>query len=262
MQNIMETASIQRLRKLLHARYGKELELNFLVDTHSNFFNLEDFSVSSGDLYIPISYKESFLAMAKVPAVSGLPSSSVMAICEVVKLILEPALYRKLIETKLQIAEAQTSITNKSRSAQTVLLISQNPHLISKASIVLHETSERWALLQYGDLGSKLTSAQDLKGLGKASIFIPDLFVLSPEDISIIVDFLDNSDAEIHPRLVIGSSRTWSDLLAEGSLDPRLQDYLTPYVADLDRWSPDRKTMTETFNLLLQSSAQSNEIHI
>lgn len=261
-QNILETPSIQRLSGLLRSRYGKGLEINFLVDTQSNVWDLSDYSVSSGDLYIPISQKESFLGMAKVPNVKDLPTSSVQAIAEIVKLILEPALYRKLLETKLEVAEAQTAIVNKSQSAQIILLCSKNPHLISKASILLHESGNRWAMLQYSDLGSKFGSADELRGLGKASIFVPDLLLLTPQEIEVLIDFLKNSDAEVHPRIVIGSTRSYREIVESDSMDLRLQDFVSPFVADLDRWSPDMKTMQETFNLLLQSSktAQDNRL--
>lgn len=261
-QNILETPSIQRLSGLLRSRYGKGLEINFMVDTASQVWDMNDYSVSSGDLYIPISQKESFLGMAKVPNVKDLPSSSVQAIAEIVKLILEPALYRKLLETKLEVAEARTSVINQSQSAQIILLCSKNPHLISKASILLHENGNRWALLQYADLGSKFGSAEELRNLGKASIFIPDLLLLSPYEIEVLIDFLNNSDAEVHPRIVIGSTRSWGEILDSDSMDLRLQDFVSPYVADLDRWSPDMKTMQETFNLLLQSAkaAQDNRL--
>jgi hypothetical protein len=261
-QNILETPSIQRLSSLLRSRYGKGLEINFLVDASSKIFDLGEYSISSGDLYIPIVQKESFLGMAKVPKVTDLPNSSILAITEIVKLILEPALYRKLLETKLEVAEASTSIVNQSQTAQAILLCSTNPHLISKASILLHENGNRWALLQYSDLGSKFGSASELRGLGKATIFVPDLLLLGPSEIEVLIDFLNNSDAEVHPRIVIGSTRTYSEILDSDSMDVRLQDFLSPYVADLDRWSPDMKTMQETFTLLLQSAKTSHDNHI
>lgn len=261
-QNILETPSIQRLSNLLRSRYGKGLEINFLIDTASNVWDMSEYSISSGDLYIPISQKESFLGMAKVPNIKDLPNSSVQAIAEIVKLILEPALYRKLLEAKLEVAEAQTSIVNRSQSAQAILLCSTNPHLISKASILLHESGNRWALLQFADLGSKFGSAEELRGLGKASIFVPDLLQLSPNDVEVLVDFLKNSDAEVHPRIVIGSTRPMSEFQDSDLMDARLQEFISAYVADLDRWSPDMKTMQETFNLLLQSSRQSQENHL
>ncbi len=261
-QNILETPSIQRLTGLIRNRYGKGLEINFLVDTSANFFDLKDYSISSGDLYIPIVQKDAFLGMAKVPKINDLPNSSILAITEIVKLILEPALYRKLLETRLEVAEAATSITNTSQTAQAILLCSTNPHLISKASILLHENGNRWAMLQYSDLGSKLGSPDELRGLGKATIFIPDLLLLGPQEIEVLVDFLKNSDAEIHPRFVIGSTRTMNEILENDAMDVRLQAYISPYVADLDRWSPDMKTMQETFILLLQSSQQSRDNHI
>ena len=261
-QNILETPSVQRLTGLLRSRYNKSLEINFLIDTSSKIWDLKDYSISSGDLYIPITQKEAFLGMAKIPKVNDLPNTSIMAITEIVKLILEPALYRKLLETKLDEAESRTQIVNRSQSAQAILLCSSNPHLISKASILLHESGNRWAMLQFNDIGAKFGSAEELRGLGRATIFVPDLLLLGPNEIEVLVDFLNNSDAEIHPRIVIGSTRSFQEILDQDAMDVRLQEFLSPYVADLDRWSPDMKTMQETFNLLLQSSRTAQDKHI
>lgn len=270
--DILKMASVQRLTGLLKHRYGKGLEVRLVVDSTMSKLNGDGAMVSSGDLFIPIQMHGTFLGLARVPSVQDLPATSIDAITEVVRLILEPALYRRYLDGK----PASATVVGESEQIQShriqlldggrpsfaeevapraVLLHSQNPYRINRVAMHLHETTERWALLRFADMQS-FGSVRELQALGKATVFVEDLLLLAPEEIVILAEFLRTSDSEQHPVIVIGSTRTLAELEACRAYPFEIMSELERFNIALDRWPQDEPNLKQALELCLQGGSQ------
>lgn len=259
--DILETTSVQRLQGLLKQRYGKGLELRYMVNTTD--WNSWGARVASGDLFIPIHLHGTFLGLAKVPSVQDLPSASIDAITEVVRLILEPALYRRFLDRsetgatavgeseQIQLVREAQAKTVDSLAAKAILLHSMNPYRIQKVAMQLHETAERWAMLRFSDMKS-FGSVTEIKALGKATIFVEDLLLVSPEELQILNNYLQDCDPDSDPLIVVGSTRHLNEIIACGHYDKTLTIELARFSAELDRWPQDEKALKQALEFCLR----------
>lgn len=257
-QDAQELASVRKLQGLLQSRYGKGLELRYLVSTKEQN---DDAHVDSGDLLVPIHMHGMFLGQARVPGVHDLPKTSIEAITEVVRLILEPALYRRFLETN-PIESGQTKTfgeiqavsdekTKEDLEPKAVLLFSKNPARVERFAINLHETTERWAMLRYSDMGS-FGEISDLKALGQATIFVEDLLQLSPQELEVLATYLHQCRPAKHPLVIIGSTRSLDEIQGSGHCPQDVMTELRRFTIDLDRWPQDDATMKRALSLCLQ----------
>lgn len=262
--DILKTPSVQRLAGILQSRYGKNLEVRFLADANANSWSSSQYSVSQGDLYVPISVHETFLGLAKVPAVQDLADTSVAAIADVVRLVLEPALYRRYLDNRFDIMTTQNHVSAgavaeavvDSRNPKAVLLHSLNPHVTANLAFTLHEETGRWAFLRYSDMKSDFGSAASLEALGRATLFVEDVLQLSPAQWGVLKTFLLNSNPDYHPLILLGTSRSWAEWHESGEMDHDILDLVAPYTAELDRWPTNRTMQQEAFRMLLKPALQ------
>ncbi len=271
--DILKMASVQRLTGLLKHRYGKGLEVRLLVDSMMSRSG-DNATVSRGDLLIPIQMHGTFLGLARVPSVQDLPATSIDAITEVVRLILEPALYRRYLDGqpvsatvageseqiqpgKIQLLDGGRPSFLEDVQPKAILLHSLNPNRINRVAIHLHETTERWAMLRFSDMKS-FGSVRELQALGKATIFVEDLLHLSPEEIVILKEFMRTSDSEQHPVIVIGSTRTLAELESCQAYPHEIMGELERYNLSLDRWPQDETNLKQALELCLQGGQNSH----
>lgn len=262
--DILQTASVQRLQGLLKHRYGKGLEVRFLVDATQ--WNSSGVTVSSGDLFIPIVQEGMFLGLAKVPSVHDLPSTSIEAITEVVRLILEPALYRRYLDGQPTMGEVDgeseqihSEPANQEQSPKAVLLYSTNPQRIQKVAVNLHETTERWAMLRYSDM-KRFGSVEEIQGLGRATIFVEDLLQLSPDELNVLSEFLKVSDTRIEPMILVGSTRTLHEINNSGDYPETLTTEFSRFSAELDRWPQDESMLRQALSMILNMGSAANSL--
>lgn len=269
--DILQTASVQRLQGLLKHRYGKGLEVRFVVDSTLSKLSAESATVSSGDLFIPIQMHGTFLGLARVPSVQDLPSTSIDAITEVVRLILEPALYRRYLDGKpaesvvegesgqIQLIHGGRPDTSGEVQPKAILLFSHNPYRINRVALRLHETTERWALLRFTDMKT-FGSVREIEALGKATIFVEDLLQLSPEEIIILAQYLRTANSDEHPVIVIGSTRNLAEIEACNAYPVEITSELSRFNAELDRWPQDEPTLKLALELCLQGGSRSTHL--
>lgn len=274
--DILQAASVQRLSGLLKHRYGKGLEVRFVVDSMMSKLNAENATVSSGDLFIPIQMHGTFLGLARVPAVQDLPATSIDAITEVVRLILEPALYRRYLDgqplkanfpgesgqnyfNRMKLIDGGRPDQSGDVQPKAVLLYSSNPHRINRVALRLHETTERWALLRYSDMKT-FGSIREIEALGKATIFIEDLLQLSPEEIILLAQYLRTADPAHTPVIVIGSTRTLAEIEACNAYPVEITSALARFNAELDRWPKDEPTLKLALELCLQGGSREGQL--
>lgn len=269
--NVLETKSMQRLQGILQSRYGKSLEVRYIIDAAAMNWNGSEANLNGRDLVIPIELHGVFLGMARVPAASDLPKTSLQAITEVVRLILEPSLYSRYLDNRaaelhkqdfigddqeLHLAGHAASVTKNTNSA-AVLLVSENPNTLARVARVMHEDSERWAFLSYSDMKCHLGSVEEIKALGKASIFVEDLLLMSPTELEVLTQYLECADVSLEPMIIIGSTRDFEQIQKTGHYAPELVKILAPYVADLKRWPSEEHLLKQALDLLIQPLALS-----
>ncbi len=259
--DILKTPSIQRLAGILQSRYGKSLEVRFIVDAAAGNWAASQYSVAQGNLYVPISVQDTFLGLAKIPSVDDLAATSVAAIADVVKLVLEPALYRRYLdhrfdiltnENQVEVGSAPPPTAVGSKAPKAVLLHSRNPNMTTNMAFTLHEETGRWAFLRYSDMNNDFGNSGSLEALGRATIFIEDVLQISPAQWGLLKTFLLNSNPDFHPLILLGTSRTWTEWHDSGEMDHDILDLVAPYTAELDRWPANRPQQLEAFRLLLK----------
>lgn len=262
--DILKTSSVQRLAGILQNRYGKDLEVRFIVDASAGSWSSTEASVSSGDLFIPIAVRGTFLGLARVPDVQNLAESSISAIADVVRLVLEPALYTRYLDRRVEaLSRSQTNLktlkleTSDKKAAKAVLLCSHNPNVTNNMAIALHDETERWALLRYADMDMDFGSPESLMAMGRTTILVQDVLQIRPQQWEILKTFLLESDPDEHPLILLGTNRSWNEWRDSNEMDHDILDLVAPYTADLDRWPTNRQQQQEAFRMLLQPVLES-----
>lgn len=263
---LLNTAAVQKLRGIIKGRYGKGLTLKYLVDASAIDFKAATPQVHKGDLQIPIIVQENFLGLATVPEVYDLDATTMAPLVDLVKMVLEPTLHKWYLETKPQV-ETQlihlSSVTEEEAShnlpvssvAKGAFLYSMNPYSIPRWALTIHDSLNRWAFLHFSDLGKEVKTRIELQALGAVTLLIDDLHLISPEQERIIADFLETSDPENEPLILIGATMPLSEVKNRRSLDPRIIEILAPYEIEVDRMPRQSRQVEEALRLLLDSEA-------
>lgn len=265
--DILGSSSVTRLKGILKNRYGMGLELSFLNDSGVVELNGGASSLKEGALQIPISSNGQFLAVAKIPEASTLSASSHDAITEIVRLILEPALYNWFLDSKMQnesgtfhrigglrILDATIPEVISERSA-VVLLVSQNPHRIPRLAMQVHELMNRWAFVHWTEIRAQINSSQDLSDLGAMTILVDDILQLSPSEKNLLNDWIEGSLGQAEPALILGSSLGWADLKQNDVLPATLLHEAAFRQIEADRLPADRRFCEDAIKLLLDKEA-------
>lgn len=263
--DLLQTSAVQRLRGILKSRYGKGLTVRYVVDARSIDFDSAGPQVHKGDLQIPIFVKERFLGLATIPSVSDLQPDTFGPIVDLVKMVLEPSLQKWYLEN--QSSEAGEVVTapslvheqpvpeELSSLAKGAFLVSQNPYAIPRWALSIHETLGRWAFLHFSDLGKELKSRMELQALGAVTLLIDDLLMITPAQEEVLAQFLENSDPENEPMILIGSTISLEEVRQRGLIRNEIIDMLAPFVLELDRLPRQSKQMEEALRMLLDAEA-------
>lgn len=262
--NIMRSSSVERLKGILASRYGMGFELSFLND--SNVVELAGgaSSLREGALFIPIFSNGNFLAMAKVPGAESLSETSHDAITEIVRMILEPALYNMLLEqTERTITQPMPEmeelqvVSDDSRS-QVILMTSTNPHRIPRLAAQVHDILNTWALVRWSEMRQQIKTSQDIRSLGRMCLFVEDIYLLTEEEKVLLEEWIATSQATSEPILLLGSSSGWQQISEAGLLPKHLLSQAGLYQIEADRLPSERRTCEEAIKLLLDKEASLN----
>jgi hypothetical protein len=267
--DIMRSSSVERLRGILQSRYGKGLEVSFLNDSRVVELAGGTFALKEGVLQIPILSHGQFLAVAKIPDAGSLPKSSQEAITEMVRLVLEPAIYswvlNKSEENKdqhsfhriggPQALEEETSSELKDEKSPVVLIISENPHRIPRLALQVHETLNRWAFVNWKDMRDQIKSVHDLRELGAMSILVEDVLMLTPDEKALLDEWIKTSQASTEPALILGSSMDWNRLKEQAVMPSGLLYEAGFHQIEADRLPADRRFCEEALQLLLDKGS-------
>ncbi|NJL25905.1 MAG: hypothetical protein HC902_12555 [Calothrix sp. SM1_5_4] len=111
------------------------------------------------------------------------------------------------------------------------------PHIseIHKMALELHYQGSRYAFVEYRDVDAeRRCNLEDLLNMGTISLFVPDLNELSEREQATLGELVARDSAS-RPLLLAGSTRSYSELRAEGKVNPELLASLTRAYIKLTR---------------------------
>lgn len=265
--------SLQKLKQILSMRFGKDLQ----IQTLSSLSALpdENFSMKKdGSLHIPLQTGGAFLGTAVIPRASDLDDEKQEQISQIVRMVLEPSLYRSFLERReenlrtvqnMQFEGSNLRILENEEPTPEDLerprLISNVVHLegqqnekIRRIALLLHEMTGRWAFVSLDDISSTLNSLDDLLKLGSITIFIDRLEALEPRIQGLLQEFLDASRSSQDPLIVTASSLSPRTLESLPNLSPSLLDELLINTLETDRIPVQERSLREILDLMFINS--------
>lgn len=269
----LNDSSMAKLKQLLANRYGKGLELRPLTDLNAG--------ASAGhwlkgiDLHIPLRVQDAFLGTAVVPAAADLSQDHMQQISQVVRMVLEPALYKDYLdrcEDNLRsLSDENLDVSNlklfgeplppiietpAEESLESPRLISNLVHFhghdsqrIKKAALLLHEMTGRWAFAPLSDLAHGIATVEDLLRLGSMTLLVEDVGLLDERLQKILVEYLENPHGDSDPLIVTGSPVAVEEL-HRLTVDPLLRDEISVNCFELDRAPLTEKGLREVLALM------------
>jgi hypothetical protein len=259
--------SVDKLKRLVSSRFGKRLELRTMVQV-DEFTHLEP-QVRGQDLFIPIHEQKSFLGTAIVNDVSDVNSENQAQLAEMVKLILQPVLYKVFLArqednlkqtasvhfdaTNLQPLDMPTQPEEKKINLLTSLIhfVGHDPLRLKKSALLVHEMTERWAFLSLSDIAVNIKSVDDLTQLGTATLFIEDPIQLTTKVQQILLDYLALPKASQELLVIIGSQQPLSVLREQSTLDEKLLTLVGQQTLELGRAPLTEKGLRSALHLML-----------
>ncbi len=283
--DVMQKNSVRKLKGILIDRYGMGLEITTMISTADT--DLERSTVQGGTLRVPICAGGKYLATALMSGADDLSTGDVSAISEMVRLVLEPAIFSLFLERQelnskayksqenggsdssnvftLQTlgggAEAVISGWNHDKpefSSSLILLESYNPHTVARVAVHIHESGERWAMLRFNEIKDSIHSAADLREMGPMTLLIEDVLFLSPHQQEIIVEFAETANPTTEPLILIGCTSPFIDLKERGMVVPNLVKAIKNSRLELDRMPKEFSQLREAIELVLDRSALLN----
>lgn len=281
----LDISFVDRLKSLLASRYGKSLQIRQLMDLGE--IELESEYYRRGqDLHIPIRVKGSVLGTAVVPSAQDLNQDSLQGVTQLVRMVLEPAMYKWYLDQKesnlVEISKANLELDNVELFAEEKLpsideLIISNPELLNespgnqlishlihlegrseqtnkKVALTLHEMSGRWAFVPFNDIKGQLHSAYDISKLGAMTIYIEKVEDLNEPEQELLMDYI-NEDRSSDEPLIISCSMQNLEQLAQTNLDDLLLDELSVNTFEVDKAPLTNSSLKEVLELFFMKDA-------
>lgn len=269
---MMKSAAVEKLQALLKSRYGKVMKINWMKQVSSLDFIDGDHEIKNSDLHIPIQVHQHYFATAVVEKVNGMSKEDHMMISQLVKMVMEPEFYKWYLNqvthnTQARIdqdnvvsiynpestMEADEDDEDNCQSSRLIFLQAENPNLIPRLANEVHEISNRWAFLRFKDIQGQVQSADDLKALGSLTLMVEDVLELSPEQQELVYQFLNSSNSEEHPLMVIGSGSKVENLESDDMIHQGLAQMLKTHRLEIDRLPRNTELLHEALEIMLES---------
>lgn len=275
-----------KLKGIVKSRYGKDFALSFMQEVSSLDLNLKEdaFLLSRGDLHVPIQVDSKFFATAVVKSGAALETKDKETVSQLIRLMLEPEfltwyteqMIHNLKQSHSQESEKIISIfepfhlvesldeklavtepkglhdESKLTSTNVICVQTPNPNLIPRIANEIHSASKHWAFLKFSDIAAEMKSVEDIRVLGNLTLWIEDILQLSPEQQTLIHQFVSNSSPASEPLLVIGSSSSLESLEAQNMIHRGLVKILKVHRLEVDRLPKDPKLLQETLEFMLE----------
>lgn len=278
---------VERLKEIVHSRYGKGLEVRNMMDIANLNLN-NDVQVKGVDLHIPIQVNGNYLGTAVVKEGKNLNDQQTVSLVQLVRMALEPSMYNTYLERKernlQEINKAQFDMSNLSVFGDTedddfstesfsenmdtqeqALLVSNLIHLegkqetvVKKVALQLHEMTHRWAFVPFKDIRSQIGSVEDLIKLGAMTIFVEEVESLSATEQAIINEFVDQPRTDEDPLLITTSYKNMVELRNDALLGNIILDELSVNSFEVDRSPLSYQNLREVLELFFfKTSGQS-----
>jgi hypothetical protein len=261
----MDSTFVNRLRQMIAERYGKNLQIRQLMDLTGVDLDNDNFT-RGRDLHIPIKVNGAVLGTAVVPSADDLNAKGRQGITQLVRMVLEPAMYKWYLDQKesnlLELNKAQLELDNVRLFGEEPLpsideILSENPevltegpgaelisHLIhlqgmspttnKKVALTLHELAGRWAFVPFDDIKNQLHSSQDIAKMGAMTIFIEKIENLNEPEQELLLDYISEERYSDEP-IIITSSQLALDELSKSSLSTKLNDEISVNCFEVDK---------------------------
>lgn len=254
---------------LIKEKYGKTLSYRAmkLISEASSSTNAADIYYSKGDdLVIPLKSKNHNLGDVIVDRGSLLDSQQKTEIVDLIKFLVEPKLYN------LQLQKTEEILNNKSTQglrivqdevvrlyhqtaeekhqtlSQIILLKSHTELTRHRVALKIHEMTERHLFVRLSDIMSSTSSKADFESLSDVTIYIEDVEKLDLKTLSLLQDYLEQSNVN-GPLFLVGSSLTMESILDQKWPEGLKKD-LAGFYFDIDRVPMSQQTSTEVLDLL------------
>ncbi|MNJ91201.1 hypothetical protein D3C87_88480 [compost metagenome] len=262
----LDSTFVDRLKEILASRYGKGLQIRQLMDLNEMDADANLFR-RGHDLHIPLKVNGAFLGTAVVPSADDLDEEKQTSIAQLVRMVLEPAMYRWYLEQRennlQEINKANLTLDNvrlfgeeplpdidellKSEEALEEYLDKSEliSHLIhlegvsentnKKVALQLHEMTSRWAFVPFNDIKGQLHSSADISKLGEMTIFIERVEDLNDAEQELLLEYLEEERSPSEPLIVTSSRLKLSDLGRLETLKGHLMDEISVNNFEVDR---------------------------
>jgi hypothetical protein len=262
--------------KLISEKYGKNLRyktLKLVSVSDMSEKNISLFFTKGSDLVIPLQVKNYSLGDVIVDDGSVLSYEQQAEIAELVKFIVEPALYNE----KLKQAEAETEIkfslsphlkiVDESDASVVRLYKSPEPQnkLLSnhialkshtemtrhKVALKIHEMAGRTLFIQLEDIMASIKSMADLFSMHDVSIYIKDVMTLPEKQMSWLEDVFAEASQHIQagPLFLIGTSLSEKNIEIS-PLQSNTKKEMLGFLFDIDRVPISQQTSEDILDLL------------
>lgn len=261
----LDSTFVNRLRQMISERYGKGLQIRQLMDLTGVALEKDSFT-RGRDLHIPIQVNGAVLGTAVVPSADDLNDKGRQGITQLVRMVLEPAMYKWYLDQKeanlVEINKAQLELDNVRLFGEEQLpsideILSENPevlnegpgaeiisHLIhlqgrsditnKKVALTLHELTGRWAFVPFDDIKNQLHSAQDIAKMGAMTIFVEKIEALNEPEQELLMDYIGEDRFSDEP-IIITSSSLGLDELGKSSLSEKFHDEISVNCFEVDK---------------------------
>lgn len=261
-----------KLKELVADRFGKELEVKTLAS--ANHSSIQPY-MKDDKFIIPISCESQSLGFAIVKDALNMTIESREQLTDLIKVVLEPALYSWWLQKKAENLESQLQISDDLNLEKVLLDLEQfsddpprvqlvsnlihlsgkNTHHTQKVALQLHELAHRWAFVSFKEVELQIETVQDLKQMGALTLWIEKVEDLSPNQQKLFAEFSDESSSESHPLLIFGSGLTLTELMSS-QLESHLIDELSVNCLELDKAPLNYPALREVLELFFFHSDQ------
>ncbi len=262
----LDSSFVSRLKHLVETRYGKDLQIRQLMDL-SAVQPHEDTYLRGADFHVPIKVNGALLGTAIVPGADDLNAEKRQGVTQLIRMVLEPALYKWYLEQKesnlVEISKANFETENlhvfgdeKLPSIDEILedtsadlakglckeLLSHLIHLEGqtattnkKVALQLHELTGRWAFVPFNDIKGQLHSSFDIAKMGEMTIFIENIETLNAAEQELLLEYLGEEHASDEPLIITSSSLNLEELAKTEGLAANLIDEASVNCFEVDR---------------------------
>jgi hypothetical protein len=262
----LDSSFVSRLKHLVETRYGKDLLIRQLMDL-SDMHSHEDTYLRGKDFHVPIKVNGALMGTAIVPGAEDLTSEKRQGVTQLIRMVLEPALYKWHLEQKesnlIEISKANFETENlhvfgddplpsideilEDTSADLAKGLSKEllSHLIhlegststtnKKVALQLHELTGRWAFVPFNDIKGQLHSSFDIAKMGEMTIFIENIESLNAAEQELLLEYLNDDHLPDEPLIITSSSMNLESLSKVDGLSAKLLDEASVNCFEVDR---------------------------